>query len=147
MDELISLSDTVVIGKFDSYNGSWNMARNPDNIMEEDPTLYAEGKLYNFKVKEYLVGDGNKDIVVNLSYSFNGEIIDRYIVPEKDKEMVLFLKYNPTFDHYYKVMEPFRFELKNFKLEVKTNLKEIRDNFKDNYLSLLDLKAKIKRIR
>lgn len=42
-------------------------------------------------------------------------------------------------------MEPFLFELEGVKLIATSNLKDVKENFKDNNISLEDLKNRLKK--
>lgn len=72
--DMVEQSDVVVLGTYKSFDSSWNMARNSDDLYKEATDHYIEGKLYNFTVDEVLAGDlQTKEIRVNHRYS---EIID-----------------------------------------------------------------------
>lgn len=125
------------------------MARNPDNIWEEDPNFNYEGLIYNFTVDEFLKGGHEEtNIHVILDYKVNGVIHEKYIKPESNKKMVLFLSYNEPFDRYFGVMEPFRFEVGNSKVIVKSNAMEgaITHMFDRVNLPFSEFKSEINKI-
>lgn len=144
-NSLIGETDVIVKGSFYAFDSKWNMARNPENIQEEDPNLLVEGLLYKFEVNEFIAGEGNNDILVNLEYSFADKLSEYFMEPDFGKEVILFLKFNKDFDHYYGVMEPFRFEVDGENIKVKTNIKKIENNFKDK-ATKESLKDKVKKI-
>lgn len=64
--DMVEQSDVVVLGTYKSFDSSWNMARNSDDLYKEATDHYIEGKLYNFTVDEVLAGDlQTKEIRVN----------------------------------------------------------------------------------
>jgi hypothetical protein len=70
LSNMVEQSDVVVLGSYNSFDSSWNMARNPDDLNKEATDHHIEGRLYNFTVDEVLKGDlHTKDIRVNHRYS------------------------------------------------------------------------------
>jgi hypothetical protein len=127
---VINEADIVVIGKYEQYDSSWNMARNPDNITKEDPNMYVEGKLYRFTVDKYLKGNGSSSILVNKKYkNVDGQIDERFIEPNFSEPVVLFLKYEKDYNNYFGAIQPFEFKLINNKLQVKTTLQQVKQSF------------------
>jgi hypothetical protein len=148
VQEVIAEAEAIVLGTFTAYESSWNMARNPDNIAEEDPNLYVEGRLYTFEVYDYLLGQGKEEITINLDYRFEEFIQERYMEPVLGEKLVLFLKYNPDFDHYYGVAEPFRFTVDDQEqITYISNMEEVEELFDQATLTLTELKADISKLK
>lgn len=144
IDKIINESDIIVSGQYQKYTSSWNMARNPENILEEAKDMYIEGRLYEFKVDNYLKGGSDSTISVNLSYSHNGTIDETYIEPVVGEKVVLFLKKDSNFNNYYGSIEPFQFSLGNDMIYVKTNIKDVRNSFEGGMdIPFKDLSEKI----
>ncbi|UYX53654.1 hypothetical protein M3Y14_05785 [Bacillus thuringiensis] len=61
LEDMVKEADVVAIGNYDGLDSTWNMARNPQDISQEDQENYVEGHLYNFNVKEVLKGDPLQD--------------------------------------------------------------------------------------
>ena len=100
---MVKEADVVAIGNYDGFDSTWNMARNPQDISQEDQENYVEGHLYNFNVKEVLKGDPLQGrMKINYRYAEQIEIDDSnskvvnedplYIKPEIGKKYMLFLK-------------------------------------------------------
>jgi len=136
LNEMISEADIVVIGEYEGFNSKWNMARNPNNLTEEDRENYVEGHLYNFKISEFIKGETeNKIIKVNHRFAetviledsneviaSDGTITKKatkvttkevenidplFIEPKMDTKYMLFLKQDRVFQNYYGAIEPF----------------------------------------
>lgn len=155
LSEMIDEADIVVIGEYKNFDSKWNMARNPENIMEEDPDNYTEGHLYNFEISKKIKGETESNqIKVNHRYSeiilleesnevINDEgIIVReatkvitkeienidplYIEPTIGQKYMLFLSEDEVFGSYYGAIEPFAIVFdENDVAELKTNLVSI----------------------
>jgi len=158
VDELVMESDGIVKGRYTEYLESWNMARNPIDIQKPADDIYIEGKIFIFEVDEYIKGNGDNKIRVNLKHKI-GQIIDeRYMEPTLNEELVIFLSKDEVFNNYYGVMQPFEFRVLNESmdvktnlvkgnLEVKTNLKNIESIFKQNKINTLDVVNKVKKLQ
>ncbi len=131
INNIIDNSSNIVRGHFTKYVDSWNMARNPDNLKEEDTNVRIEGRLYEFVIEKELKGNlSKKDIItVNLPYSHDGIIDELYMEPMLDEKVILFLKYDVNFDFYYPAIEPFQFIEKDNELKVKSNDKKVNLEF------------------
>lgn len=158
IDKLIKESAIVVKGRYTGYIESWNMARNSMDVSKPADDIYIEGKVFAFDVDEYIKGNGPRTINVNLRYKQEEMIDERYIEPTINEEVVLFLSKDKVFDLYYGSMEPFEFKLTNRSLdvktnlltenlEVKTNLNDIKNKFKDNRINKLELIDKVKKLK
>lgn len=158
LEEMVRESDVVVVGEYTGFASSWNMARNPYNVQEEDTEHYVEGHLFHFTVSELLKGDvENAEIQVNHRFaeklriedsdaiiSDDGRILKEatyvdvkevmnpdplYIEPETGKTYILFLKQDPVFKNYYGAIEPFSIQFDhNNVAELQTNIKTIKEN-------------------
>ena len=40
---MVKEADVVAIGNYDGFDSTWNMARNPQDISQEDQENYVEG--------------------------------------------------------------------------------------------------------
>ena len=122
LTEMTAAADVVVSGQYRGLDSTWTMARNPENIQQEDETYYMEGYRYRFEVEEILKGTvEEKEILVNQKHSttlsvrsavsdMDGTVIAEnplFIEPEEDKTYILFLNYDAEFDNYYGATEPF----------------------------------------
>ncbi|PEX81521.1 cardiolipin synthase [Bacillus cereus] len=118
LEDMVKEADVVAIGNYDGFDSTWNMARNPQDISQEDRENYVEGHLYNFNVKEVLKGDPLQDrMKINYRYAEQIEIDDSnskvvnedplYIKPEIGKKYMLFLKKDENMNHYFGAIEPF----------------------------------------
>ncbi|WP_372998470.1 hypothetical protein [Lutispora sp.] len=147
VSDLIENSTYVVSGRFGKFVTSWNMARNPDNIKEEDPDYYIEGKVYEFIVDDCLKGilDDKKEILINLPYAHGDVIDEEYIEPDENESNILFLDYDENSGYYYPALEPYNFVLSDNDLFVKTNKHEVMKSFNaGKELNLNNLKIKLK---
>ncbi|QQN84759.1 cardiolipin synthase [Bacillus toyonensis] len=117
LEDMVKEADVVAIGNYDGFDSIWNMARNPQDISQEDQENYVEGHLYNFNVKEVLKGDPLQDrMKINYRYAEQIEIDDSnakvvnedplYIKPEIGKKYMLFLKKDENMNHYFGAIEP-----------------------------------------
>ena len=151
LDEMAGESEFIVIGRYTSLDSKWNMARNPDNITEEDSENYVEGWLYNFEIDDVLKGNlESRTILVNHKYSqvittteSNAVVDDEgnilkaateqntlsfsvhdpmFIEPELDSTYILFLLKDKAFGNYYAAVEPFSIKVENGMPELQSNL-------------------------
>lgn len=68
--DMVEQSEIVVLGTYNNFDSSWNMARDPNDLYKEATDHYIEGKLYNFTVDEVLAGDlQTNEIRINHRYS------------------------------------------------------------------------------
>lgn len=127
INNMIDNSSYIVKGNFTKYVDSWNMARNPENLKEEDTQVRIEGRLYEFVIEKELKGNlSKKDIItINLPYSHMGNIDELYVEPTLNEKVILFLKYDSNFDYYYPAIEPYQFIEINDELKVKSNDKKV----------------------
>ncbi|HDR7686514.1 cardiolipin synthase [Bacillus toyonensis] len=118
LEDMVKEADVVAIGNYDGFDSIWNMARNPQDISQEDQENYVEGHLYNFNVKEVLKGDPLQNrMKINYRYAEKIEIDDSnakvvnedplYIKLEIGKKYMLFLKKDENMNHYFGAIEPF----------------------------------------
>ncbi len=143
LETLVVESDVIVVGHFEDFIESWNMARNPKDISKSDDKMYVEGRLFSFVVDEYLKGEGDENIRVNLRYKYQDIVDEMYIEPIPNEKIMLFLSKDKVFNNYYGTMQPFTFRVVEDTLEVKTNLKAVEDEFKKNKITILDVIEKI----
>lgn len=152
LSEMIEASEVIVVGKYGKLESTWNMARNPNNIMEEDPNNYTEGHLYRFTAESVLKGElDNLEILVNHRYAERhtfiksnaevnqaGEVTKQatraeevsfsvqdplYIEPQIDDTYILFLKRDGVFGNYYGAVEPFSIRiLADHSVRLQSNL-------------------------
>jgi len=136
----LNQADLVVIGHFESYKNSWNMARNIEDSSKESEDYYVEGKLYSFVIEEVIKGVCDSDTIeINQRYSddYSGKVeLDKYFIEvEYSQKYVLFLTYNEMFNHYYGVFNPFIFTINNDIIHPCANGDEIEDIIGDMDIS------------
>ena len=151
LSEMSDSAELVVVGKYTGMDSTWNMARNPDNVAEEDEENYTEGRLYNFSISELWKGKVDTDsILVNHRYLQvvneveTNAVVDRsgvirkeatkenklaltihdplFIEPVIDETYVLFLRKDQDMGNYYGAMEPFSIKISNGVAELQSNL-------------------------
>lgn len=162
LTDMISNSSYIVKGQFTGYDHSWNMARNPDNIQEEDKTNYVEGRLYNFKVEKIFKNEDDilDEIKVNFMHSRTETLVEAderitlkdslYKEPELEQEYVLFLLKDKDFHNYYAATEPFLVKIEKGSVSLQSNLlqddNENIQTFKLKDNSVLDVVEEIPHI-
>jgi len=169
LNEMIEEADIIVIGEYTSFDSTWNMARNPDNLMENDSENYVEGHLFNFNISQLLKGSINKETIkVNHRFSETIKIEDSdaiiapdgtiqkeatyvnveevtnkdplYIEPMIGENYMLFLKKDDVFGTYYGAIEPFSIKFNEDDLaELQTNIETINE---DNLMYDIKIKEK-----
>jgi hypothetical protein len=157
IENLATSSDIIVIGEYKNFVKTWNMARDINDITKEASDISVLGDIYDFDVTKSLKGDikNNSVIPVNIQRKNRDTIDEKYIAPELNKKIVLFLKKDANFGVYYATMEPFQFEIlsntslsgdyEDSDIKVKSNLKSVIDNFsKDKKLKVKDITAAVK---
>ena len=151
LEDMQRASTYILVGHFNGEYETWNMARNPENLSEEDEKNRVEGRLYQFEVEEVLRGDVTEETVaVNLTYSkaiesivSNAEIDEEgnitkeatesktynytvqdplFIEPSTSDTYILFLLKNSQQNNFYGAIEPFRIRLEGDKAVLETNL-------------------------
>lgn len=145
INNLINSSTNIVKGHFTRYIDTWNMARNPDNLQEEDKNVRIEGRLFEFVINKELKGNMSKKeiITVNLPYSHYGVIDELYVEPVLDENVTLFLKYDSDFKCYYPAIEPYQFIVKDNELKVKSNNKKVALEFNKKEITSKNLEKLI----
>lgn len=142
LNEMTKAANFIVIGKYESFNSKWNMARNSENPKLEDDDMYVEGHLYNFVVDEVIKGEAlDKNVLVNLTYLTRDIYIDsdqvvndegivikeattskkyyaynknfHFIEPEIGAKYMLFLNKSGLMQNYYGAIEPFQIKFDN----------------------------------
>ncbi len=158
LNKMITEADIVVVGEYESFDSKWNMARNPNNLIEEDTENYVEGHLYNFNISGLIKGTTNSE-KIKINHRFaetitleesdeiiapNGtikkeatqvttkEIENRdplYIEPIIGKKYMLFLKKDEVFGNYYGAIEPFAIIFdENNSAKLQTNIETINED-------------------
>ena len=151
LEDMRKVSTYILVGHFNGEYETWNMARNPENLSEEDEKNRVEGRLYQFEVEKVLRGDvTEKTVDVNFTYSkavesivSNAEIDEEgnitkeatesktynytvqdplFIEPSTTDTYILFLLKNSQQNNYYGAIEPFRIRLEGDKAVLETNL-------------------------
>ena len=151
LQEMMDSADYIVIGEYTKFDSTWNMARNPNNIKEEDPENYVEGRLYDFTVEPCVKGSiEDSSILINHRYSEvittteSNAVIDSegrilkaatqskelsfkvdsplFIEPEFDCKYILFLLKDANFGNYYASIEPFSIKITDGKAALQSNL-------------------------
>lgn len=142
--EMVNQSELVVIGQYEKFDSTWNMARDINDISKPDSNHYIEGRIYKFKVDKVLQGLTEDDSIdVNLRYSEDIEYLMEdgkainlenknplFIEPEIGKKYMLFLKKGT---YYYGALEPFQIQIdENNKAILKSNLINVKpENLKN----------------
>ncbi|MDE6953155.1 MAG: hypothetical protein K2P09_05025 [Erysipelotrichales bacterium] len=135
-------SKMIVKGNFESFDKEWNMHRDDNDLSKENPYGQTLGKIYNFKINEFINGDlDTTNIKINMEYStrifyndsgiLHGEEIvnsdnvnyvdiasPKYMEPDFNKEYILYLNYDEFFDLYYSAFQPYMIEVNNNKLNL-----------------------------
>lgn len=151
LDTMSEAAELIVVGKYTGLNSTWNMARDPNNISQEDTSNYVEGKLYDFTIDKVVKGNVDTNgILINHRYSEimrhiesnavideDGNIIQKatkeneffftvhdpfFIEPEIGETYILFLSKDQNFNNYYGCIEPFAIKIKNGAAELQSNL-------------------------
>ncbi|OEH86458.1 hypothetical protein BHU72_13650 [Desulfuribacillus stibiiarsenatis] len=151
IDDIISSVEYVVIGEYTNFQESWNMARSKDRKKGADDVVVT-GRLYDFKVDEYIKGIDKSRILVNLLYSYSDKIIgleneivdDYYYQPIIGEKVVLFLNKDKVFNNFYPAIHPYEYIVGDDHLRIKTKNKVISDTFINKELSISVLKEKTK---
>lgn len=105
LTDMVHESDYIVLGVYEKFDSTWNLARNPDDLSKESEEEYIEGKIYNFKVEEVLSGD-IKAKNIQISHMYEETIVveetsgDEEITPEG------ILVKEPTSVKYHEVKNP-----------------------------------------
>ena len=137
LGDMTSSADYIVLGKYNKFEKTWNMNRNPENpLASEDEVYYFEGEIYEFQVIDVIKGAIEQDnIFVNLPHTkqirgeisnqvlnASGEIIkvatevdpysfnvayDYYFRPQLKETVLLFLSYDSLFNIYFPSGEPY----------------------------------------
>ena len=124
MDTLVNDASYIVVGKYSSFDTTWNMARDPNDASKESPDSYIEGRLYTFEIESVLKGEiEEEDITINLCYASQWDLNEEdtvlvpdlnYTEPEFGTTYILFLEKedSPSYQGYYGVGTPFAMKLK-----------------------------------
>lgn len=160
LEEMTEQAELVVLGWYTNFDSKWNMARNPQNISEEDPDNYVEGWLYDFEINDVLKGTvESSSILVNHRYSQQvtnkgsnavidgeGRIVQAateenprtftvhepmFIEPELNCEYMLFLLKDNHFGNYYAAVEPFSIKIDNGIPALQSNLINNTEPFRE----------------
>lgn len=141
IQQMCEQADCIVLGQYGEFLSTWNMDRNPENPVEEDPNSYSEGRLYSFNVEQVLKGEPPPDeITISKYYSFGSEYsvgkidgVEQYapcqiptqyfVEPEYGVDYLLFLDYNEVADNYYAIGEPWEMAIRaDGTADLKSNL-------------------------
>lgn len=85
--DMVRESDFIVLGVYEGFDSTWNLARDPEDLSKESKEEYIEGKIYNFKVEEVLSGDIKAENI-KISHMYEETIVveetsgDEEITPE-----------------------------------------------------------------
>lgn len=124
LGDLTANAEYIVVGTYTSFEGTWNMSRDPEDISREAIDSYVEGRLYHFQVSSILKGElSDSQIQVNLRYGeqipFEDDSVfvadPTYIEPTLDQTYILFLtrERSQAFDGYYGTGCPFAIKLED----------------------------------
>lgn len=144
IQSVVDNSDVIVSGIFIVEKETMNLARDASDINKEDPTIYVEGVIYEFKVDEYILGKGDQEIQVVLEKSINNNPVETYYAPDIKKNCVLALNYNTQLDQYYPAGFPYEFRADKNDLKAYHGNPDFISNFKDKKTNIEGLKDKAK---
>ncbi len=75
LEGMIEPANFIVIGHYEELDSTVNLARNSNDISQEDSDIYIEGRIFRFKVDEVLKGELSRDtILVSHMYSMRGTV-------------------------------------------------------------------------
>jgi len=127
VNELVSKSDLVAIGRVIKIGDVMNAARDINDITQPDPNIYVVGQVYVFQVDHYLKGNGEQTISIVQPEGILGESTQknqmnieaarlnyRYIPMELNKEYLVFLSPLVGFskgEYYIGSIHPWRFDV------------------------------------
>lgn len=129
-------SDFIVIGQYTAKLGTWNMARDPNDLSKESSEESVTGQLYRFEIDTVLKGNVNsRQIQINLrrsermTHTESNAVTNRegiilkpatqettttftvddplFIEPLLSQETMLFLNYDERTGYHYPAVEPF----------------------------------------
>lgn len=130
--DLVQRSSLIVIGQVISTGGTFNMARDPNDISRPDPNVIEIGQIYEIQVQRYLKGTGDGTVYVVQPEGFLGPHADKTAAAiatarAQDKHIrmrsaiafLMFLQPHPKVadagvpnnQYYVGVAEPWRFDL------------------------------------
>ena len=130
LSDMIHFAEIIVIGRYIGFDSTWNMARSPHNVLEEDPNRRVEGRIYRFAIEEILRGNpSSTEILIAHSYSKTRDIVTQrgvithgetknneftittrdplFIEPELNATYILFLGASRNFEHYLPAIYPY----------------------------------------
>lgn len=161
LSQMADAAEVVVMGKYSGFHSKWNMARDPENIKNEDSDHYVEGRLYNFVIDEVLKGDVDakqirinhryfevmKTVETNATVDKEGIIVKEatqtkevafkvndplFIEPDQNGTYILFLLRDPDFGNYYAAVEPFMIKIADGIAILQSNLINNTSGFKQS---------------
>ena len=114
---LVKSSDVIVVGSILGEGGIRNIARDPNDIRREHPTLKVLAQEYRVAIESALKGAVAGTIIVTVarSYQIQGRdpvVADGFVPLDANARYVLFLKRHPFEPTLYAIaFEPSRFKL------------------------------------
>lgn len=122
LEDLTANAEYIVTGTYTSFDGTWNMSRDPSDISREAADSYVEGRLYTFQVDSVIKGALSESrIQINLRHgeqvTFEEDDLfvtdPKYVEPELGQTYLLFLskEHSQAFEGYYGTAYPFAIRL------------------------------------
>jgi hypothetical protein len=137
---MIANATVIVIGSYEGFASSWNMARDPSDVRREDSENIVTGFLYHFLVEEVIKGSVTEDrILVNHRFSeemtitesnsrvsSSGVVIREanfsntltftlndplFIEPVVAERHILFIRPAPILGNFFASVEPFQLRI------------------------------------
>ncbi|PWK15977.1 hypothetical protein [Tumebacillus permanentifrigoris] len=136
INDLRQASDLIFMGTVQGIDGTRNLARDPQNPLQEDPNLYIEGVDYKVKVVESLKGKAEADVLVTeqkqmrLSKDQPMVLDEDYIGLNTGQTYIFFVKKSTSTGRYYSAGVPFFFVIENNMAVLKTTEKDLEALYK-----------------
>ncbi|KAF0994218.1 hypothetical protein [Geobacillus sp. TFV-3] len=146
--DLGKASDCIFVGTVEGVAGTRNLARNPNDPVEEAPNIYVEGVDYNVKVIEVLKGKADSHVLVTeqkqtkLGKDEPMVVDEHYIGLTSGQTYIFFVKKSNLTGRYYSVGDPFFFALENNQVVLKTKEKDLLEIYKPEEVKAF--KARVK---
>ncbi len=87
LEGMIEHADVIVIGKYEGLSSTFNLARNPQNPSEEASNEYAEGRLFEFRVSEILLGEIDEETIL-IAHPYSSSYAVKEVMSENGTVLV-----------------------------------------------------------
>lgn len=102
LSDMVDNSDLVVLGTYEEFDSTWNLARNPNDISKASDEEYIEGKVYNFNIEEVLMGD-IEESKIKISHTYSNNITVEFTSGDEEVSPEGILVKEPTTVEYFEV--------------------------------------------